>query len=505
MTKTSNITKASITKRMNSVKRTNHPKSKNATKVPNLHFDLIDVCHNDENAEIPNTTRMLKRNLKKDPMSSRNNPISSRPESSRTSLSYQNPVIKNGPISADDAIKKYSMQLNVYELAEINTFKDIYFIGRSEAKIKPNKTGASNYGYDDKLHHYKVRIGDQIAYRFEIRSVIGKGAFGQVLHCIDHKTGEFIALKMIVNTPVMNEQGQIEASVLQYLQGCEDYENSCVMEGLDFFVFRNHICITSQVLGSNLYDMCRKMKFKPLSIIQVRSISKDILKGLEFIHKNNVVHCDIKPENILLCPGTTKKVKIIDFGSSCMIGEEKFEYIQSRFYRAPEVILGLRYGPPMDIWSFACIVCELLIGHPLFGGIDEPEQMELYMEALGMPPTDMIERSPRKNYFFDENYKTISHSSSRKRRRVGSSSIASLTKILNPDLLDLLSKCFEWDQEHRITASEALQHPFFQNKHNSNEKNATEAVETTKVKKSPKKKPSNPKSNVPLKIKARWR
>lgn len=463
--KTTNITNPGIrssAKKISGKRRISHPKAKNSIEIPNL--KLENIYANDENIEIPNTVRTVEKPIYRydGPLSSRS-PVKSSKVSSH--LNILNPVIKNGPISPEETIKKFGNHLNIYELAEINNYQDIYFLGHPEAKIRPNSTGISNYGYDDKLHHYKIKIGDQIAYRFEIRSVIGKGAFGQVLRCIDHKTGQFIALKMIVNTPVMNEQGQIEASILQFLKTCEGNENSCIMEGVDYFVFRNHICISSEVLGSNLYDMCRKMRFKPLSMIQVKSISKDILTGLKFLHDNNVVHCDIKPENILLCPGSTKRIKIIDFGSSCMKGEDKFEYIQSRFYRAPEVILGIKYGPPMDIWSFACIVVELLLGRPLFNGIDEPEQMEMYMEVLGLPPFEMIDKSPRRNYFFDENYKVVSHSSSKKRRRVGSSSIASMTKIQNPELLDLLSKCFKWEQEKRITASEALQHPFFQKKH----------------------------------------
>jgi dual specificity tyrosine-phosphorylation-regulated kinase 2/3/4 len=74
------------------------------------------------------------------------------------------------------------------------------------------------------------------------------------------------------------------------------------------------------------------------------------------------VHCDLKPENILLKGPTKSTIKLIDFGSSCFENERLYTYIQSRFYRSPEVILGMPYGMPIDMWSFGCILAELYSG-----------------------------------------------------------------------------------------------------------------------------------------------
>ncbi len=83
------------------------------------------------------------------------------------------------------------------------------------------------------------------------------------------------------------------------------------------------------------------------------------------------MHCDLKPENILLKNIKKSGLKIIDFGSSCFEFERMYTYIQSRFYRSPEVILGLAYGMPIDMWSFGCILAELYVGFPLFPGENE--------------------------------------------------------------------------------------------------------------------------------------
>ena len=98
-----------------------------------------------------------------------------------------------------------------------------------------------------------------------------------------------------------------------------------------------------------------------------------ILQCLDFCKTNRIVHCDLKPENVLLESDHSYRIKIIDFGSSCFEKEKIYTYIQSRFYRAPEIMLGIPYTSAIDMWSLGCMICELISGEPLFGGHDEYE------------------------------------------------------------------------------------------------------------------------------------
>jgi dual specificity tyrosine-phosphorylation-regulated kinase 2/3/4 len=371
---------------------------------------------------------------------------------------FLSPVVPDGPISPVDAKVKYATMLNSYELDEIKDFPEIYFVGQQGKKFRPNQTNISNYGYDDHAHHYRCNVGDHIAYRYEIRSVLGKGAFGQVLRCFDHKAQANVALKLIINTEQMHDQGKIETSILQTLNEAGSLEKSYVVKALDFFIFRRHICVTFEILGINLYEYSRSMRYRPLETQQMKSIATAMLKGLAFVHRLGIIHCDMKPENVLLTAGSTSDARIIDFGSSCMVGRQRYEYIQSRFYRAPEVILGLKYGPPMDVWSFACIVAEMMAGKPLFPGNDEAEQLQMLMEVLGPPPRSMMEMSPRKKYFFGLDGRPVMNW---KRRRVNGSSLRLSTGIKDNLLLDLLGKCLEWDPTKRMTAADALNHAWF--------------------------------------------
>ena len=102
-----------------------------------------------------------------------------------------------------------------------------------------------------------------------------------------------------------------------------------------------------------------------------------------FLAQHQLIHCDLKPENILLMQPQRSAIKVIDFGSSCFVNERMYTYVQSRFYRSPEVIMGLPYGCEIDMWSFGCILAELYMGYPLFPGM-----------CAGFPPKQYLLACP---------------------------------------------------------------------------------------------------------------
>ena len=106
--------------------------------------------------------------------------------------------------------------------------------------------------------------------------------------------------------------------------------------------------------------------------------------------ERNIVHCDMKPENILLRTSNKSGIKVIDFGSGTYESEQFYTYIQSRFYRAPEIMLGIHYTPAIDMWSLGCILYELYNGYPIFAGEDEKEQIQCIMEVKGIPPRSLV-------------------------------------------------------------------------------------------------------------------
>ena len=157
------------------------------------------------------------------------------------------------------------------------------------------------------------------------------------------------------------------------------------------------------------------------------------------MREHNIVHCDLKPENILLRKINKSGIKIIDFGSGCFENEKIYTYIQSRFYRAPEIVLGIPYNAAIDMWSFGCILYELFVGYPLFPGEDEKEHMALMMEVKGVPPRSVLARATRRKVFFDDDYQPILVPNSKGKVRVPSNkSLKSLLSCNEPDFVDFI-------------------------------------------------------------------
>jgi dual specificity tyrosine-phosphorylation-regulated kinase 2/3/4 len=227
------------------------------------------------------------------------------------------------------------------------------------------------------------------------------------------------------------------------------------------FYFRGHLCISTELLGMNLYEFIKAYEFKGFHLTLIRRFAKQMLASLVLLKSKRVIHCDLKPENILLAHPMHSEIKVIDFGSSCFENEKVYTYIQSRFYRSPEVILGMSYGIPIDMWSLGCILAELLTGYPIFPGENEQEQLACIMEIFGPPEKHLIEKSSRKKLFFDSVGKPrVTVSSKGRRRRPSSKTLQQALKCDDEAFLDFTQRCLRWDPERRIKPDEAMQHEF---------------------------------------------
>jgi len=144
---------------------------------------------------------------------------------------------------------------------------------------------------------------------------------------------------------------------------------------------KNHQCIVFEPLAKTLYQLLVNTKFRGLQLDAVRSFAKRLLQALAYLARPDVdiIHCDLKPENVMLENPKRSGVKLIDFGSACKSSEKSYTYIQSRFYRSPEVILGLPYSVAIDMWSLGCMLVEMYTGEPLFAGSDEVNMVHRFV------------------------------------------------------------------------------------------------------------------------------
>ncbi|XP_074125319.1 dual specificity tyrosine-phosphorylation-regulated kinase 4 isoform X2 [Sminthopsis crassicaudata] len=402
---------------------------------------------------------------------------SSRSSQSQTFKSEDNLTPHKIPLTASEALKYYKNQLSVYERNEVLGYTELWFLGLEAQKLdvlpeKHNKTS-----FDDEHGSYIKVLHDHIAYRYEVLEMIGKGSFGQVAKCLDHKKNELVALKIIRNKKRFHNQALVELKILEVLRR-KDKDNSYnVVHMKDYFYFRNHLCITFELLGINLYELLKNNSFQGFSLSVIRRFTLSVLKCLQMLYVEKIIHCDLKPENIVLYQRGHVSVKVIDFGSSCYEDQRVYTYIQSRFYRSPEVILGQPYDTAIDMWSLGCILAELYTGYPLFAGENEVEQLACIMEVLGLPPLYLIQTASRRQTFFDSKGfpKNITNNRGKK-RYPDSKDLTTVLKTYDTSFLDFLKKCLIWDPALRMTPDQALKHVWIQESRNLKGRSKTQNV-----------------------------
>eukprot|EP01052_Picozoa_sp_SAG31_P019258 SAG31_NODE_1397_length_8506_cov_13.069585_6_plen_581_part_00 len=262
---------------------------------------------------------------------------------------------------ADAPVVKLSVKL----IDTYNHINKVYYEKKKKSK------------YDDKNWDLIVTHGDMLdSDRYELIKVIGSGSFGQVVKARDRVDNVEVAIKIIKNKPAFYKQAKTEVELLEFLNSREDAarredimrtsqggrssaRDPNIVRLKHHFVHRNHMCLVFELLSYNLYDLLRLTKFRGVSLNLIRKFAKQIITSLRVLSDSNIIHCDLKPENILLRHPKRSAIKLIDFGSSCRDKKTVYTYIQSRYYRAPEVILGTRYDVAIDMWSLGCtLVCR---------------------------------------------------------------------------------------------------------------------------------------------------
>eukprot|EP00095_Tigriopus_kingsejongensis_P009174 snap_masked-scaffold145_size311916-processed-gene-1.4 protein:Tk09174 transcript:snap_masked-scaffold145_size311916-processed-gene-1.4-mRNA-1 annotation:"serine threonine-protein kinase" len=382
-----------------------------------------------------------------------------------------------------DLIKTYKHINDVYYAKKKRRAQQTQVEDSSHHRKKERKL--YNDGYDDENHDYIIKASERFLDRYEIDSLIGKGSFGQVVKAFDHEERCHVAIKIIKNKKPFLIQAQIEVRLLETLNRTDGEDKYHVVKLKHHFMWRNHLCLVFELLSYNLYDLLRNTNFRGVSLNLTRKFAQQIATALLFLSwpELKIIHCDLKPENILLCNPKRSAIKIVDFGSSCQLGQRIYQYIQSRFYRSPEVLLGIPYDLSIDMWSLGCILVEMHTGEPLFSGANEVDQMNKIVEVLGLPPKYILDKAPKAKKFFqrlpDGAYTLIVPKDGKKYRTPASRKLHDIVgveaggpggrRIGEPghavgDYLkfkDLILRMLDYDPKLRITPYYALQHNFF--------------------------------------------
>ncbi|KAK8832482.1 hypothetical protein WA577_002955 [Blastocystis sp. JDR] len=318
----------------------------------------------------------------------------------------------------------------------------------------------------------RITTNQYIADRYLILSELGSATFSITVKCVDMRgdASKHLCLKIIKNGDLFLEQSLDEIRVLRYLNKLKGFEAAHLLRLHDFFFNKQHLMIVTELLQQSLYDVTRLLDDRPqlppfFTLARVRVILKQILEALEFIHSHNIVHCDLKPENILFQDVQRAQIKLVDFGGSNFITSLKSLsprqlYIQSRSYRAPEIILGTDVDERIDMWSLGCIAAELYTHRLLFDNSSVanlltsasallepvPECLLLMAGVKVLQSEGRFFVALKKGGVWDIDPPHVSLE-----RELGTT---------DPDFVDFVRKLLRWDPNQRLTASQALQHPF---------------------------------------------
>ena len=292
---------------------------------------------------------------------------------------------------------------------------------------------------------------------YEIQGFLGEGAYGIVLKAVSKKTKEIVAIKKFKDKDTENPV--IKKVIIRELRALRGLKHPNIVTLREAFKQSERLFLVFEFCEQSLLDLQSKSAGNRLTIPVVHSVAKETLSALDHMHSSGMVHRDLKPENILVTADGVAKV--CDFGFARLLkkeGEDLTDYVATRWYRSPELLLTPRYGFPADVWAMGCVLGEMLDGQPLFPGDNFLDQLGQIHAALGAFPesyrefcechpdlvgidfSNFFEDPPGFNPFFlRDRY---------------------LHYARDESIVDLIEQMLALDSEARISIKQALLHPF---------------------------------------------
>jgi len=356
-------------------------------------------------------------------------------------------------------------------------------------------TGASGDDWNDQDGYYCAKIGEEMDSRYlVVENFSGKGVFSNVVKCKDQKnSGEMVAIKVMRENDMMKKAAEKEIEILTLLNNADRGNKRHVIRLLNTFYYRKHLCLVFECMGDDLRAALKKYtKGKGMTLQAIRAYTKQLMIGLRHMHKCGIIHADIKPDNILISE-SHNMVKFCDLGTALELKDVAVSpYLVSRFYRAPEIILGCEYAIPVDVFALGATLFEMFTGKILFNSKTNNDALKKIMEVKGKLPKNIIKKGMLWKNHFDENldfkyedidkytknvvnrtltdFKVTRDLFDMLIERAGKEKLTSEAKEDTQtvkrlkQLADLLHQMLALDPEKRVTANDALSHPFLEDR-----------------------------------------
>ncbi|XP_051956223.1 cyclin-dependent kinase-like 5 isoform X4 [Xyrauchen texanus] len=290
-----------------------------------------------------------------------------------------------------------------------------------------------------------------VMHRFEVLGIVGEGAYGVVLKCRHKETNEIVAIKKFKDS---EENEEVKETTMRELKMLRMLKQENIVELKEAFRRRGKLYLVFEYVEKNMLELLEDMPNGAPSD-KVRNYIYQLIKAIHWCHKNDIVHRDIKPENLLI--SSEDVLKLCDFGFARDLSESTdanyTEYVATRWYRSPELLLGAPYSKAVDMWSVGCILGELSDGQPLFPGESEIDQLFTIQKVLGPLPPEQIKLFYNNPRFHGLRFPSVSHPQTLERRYLG---------IISPVLLDLMKNLLLLNPNERFLTEQSLNHHAFQ-------------------------------------------
>lgn len=352
----------------------------------------------------------------------------------------------------------------------------------SDAKAAQSLDVGMMDNWDDAEGYYMTIPGELFESRYHVLQNLGRGMFSSVVRATDTKTNKLVAIKIVRNNDTMRKAGLREIEILKDLAANDPEDRKHIIRLERSFEHKGHLCMVFENLSLNLREVLKKFgRDVGINIKAIRAYAQQLFLGLSLLRKCQYLHADLKPDNMLVNEGRNV-VKICDLGSASSVEENATApYLVSRFYRAPEIILGVPYDYGIDVWSVGCTLFELYTGKILFTGRNNNGMLRSIMECRGKFPHKVLRKGSLTYQYFDDllNFHAVEEDKLTGRTvtkmiEIKTKPVRGLRERLVPKgkrmdeqerkevelFADLLDKCLDLRADKRTTPSEALRHPF---------------------------------------------
>ncbi|XP_015583386.1 probable serine/threonine-protein kinase dyrk1 isoform X1 [Ricinus communis] len=360
-------------------------------------------------------------------------------------------------------------EVNTNDLLMLDAQEDEYEVFDLRIIHRKNRTGF------EENKDLPIVLNTVIAGRYYVTEYLGSAAFSKVVQAHDLYTGIDVCLKIIKNDKDFFDQSLDEIKLLKLVNKHDPADERHIIRLYDYFYHQEHLFIVCELLRANLYEFQKFNQesggepYFTLSRLQV--ITRQCLEALEYLHHLGIIHCDLKPENILIKSYRRCEIKVIDLGSSCFQSDNLCLYVQSRSYRAPEVILGLPYDQKIDLWSLGCILAELCSGEVLFPNDAVVMILARVIGMLGPIDLEMLVRGQETHKYFTTEYDLYYVNEEKNQIEYiipEESSLEHHLQTSDVEFIDFVKSLLEVNPVRRPTAREALEHPWLLYSYESN-------------------------------------